>query len=1012
MKSNRLLLFIIVILLSIKNEISNAQKYWQQNVNYKIDVSLDDENHILRASEIMEYQNNSSDTLSYIFIHLWPNAYKNDHTEFSKQQVENGETDFYFSKKIDKGFIDSVSFTVDDLPCNLREYNNMADVAILELPFKLLPGKKINIATPFRVVLPKNVSRGGHDDQSYQITQWYPKPAVYDKDGWHPMPYLNQGEFYSEYGSFDVKITLPKNYVVAATGNLETESEHEFIKSLIDKKNSFQYDKEKKYLLTPETSKEIKTLHFTENNIHDFAWFADKRFLVEKKIIIENKKQINAYSYFLPQNFSLYKNSTDILDKTVSYFSKRIGEYPYKNVSIVDGALLAGGGMEYPTIAIIGKTPNKKTLNTVIIHEVGHNWFYGILGSNERKNPWLDEGINSFYENELVQKLVEDGDVAIEENSNNIVFHINQSENEEQPISSSSEELTAWNYGGIIYAKSALALKYFQSYLGNDLMDDIMQTYFNQWKFKHPNAQDLRKIAEDKSGENLNWFFDELITQNMPIDFKIKKVKKVGNDFYVNIKNKTNFTGPIIVNAVSKNNDVSSIITPQNGISSNIIFENYKDTLKYVELDNSMYQLEKHRTNNKFSLQHFPHNYFHKLKLGASYGIKPYQATFVMPSIGYNYYDKFMLGGIVHNLSLPTSKLQYIFIPMYSFGAKNLVGTGALQYNILPKKSIRKITIGVQGNSFHHNSSDLNVEKDVFLRHIKVAPFAKIYFKQKNLRAKKQDYILAKYYYISNEKYNYKFNAIDNNYKVEKSNTKLINQFFNVSYVHENNRTFNPFSYQGNIEGHNEYIKLSASCNFKFDYFMKNKAFYGRLFAGKFIGFDNGNNFPNRNYFLHTTTTAANDYLYDEVYLGRNENENLFSRQVTSAKEGGFYSRTLLLNQPLGISDNWLTAVNLKSDIPVKLPLNVQLFFNAASFAQASLINPSKNKLLYEGGILLNVMNETFQIQLPLVLSKDFNDYSKQNYPKNRVLNQISFSLNLTPYNFLDSKNILKLIGQ
>ncbi len=1010
MKSNRLLLFFIILFLSFKNSI--AQNYWQQTVNYNIDVTLDDQNHILRASEIMDYQNNSSDTLSYIFIHLWPNAYKNDHTEFSKQQVENGETDFYFSKANDKGFIDSLNFTVDDLPCNLREYNNMADVAMLELPFKLLPGKKIKIATPFRVVLPKNISRGGHDGQSYQITQWYPKPAVYDKEGWHPMPYLNQGEFFSEFGSFNVKITIPKNYVVAATGNLETESEHDFLKLKIEKTNDFKIEKINNYLDIPESSNDVKTITFSENNIHDFAWFADKRFLVEQKIItLENKKQINAYAYFLPQHFNNYKNITSILDKTVTYFSKRIGDYPYKNVSIVDGALLAGGGMEYPTIAIIGKTSNKKTLNTVVIHEVGHNWFYGILGSNERKNPWLDEGINSFYESELVEELLKKGDVPVDENSNNIAFHINQSENEEQAISSSSTELTSWNYGGIIYAKAALALKYFQTYLGNDMMDDIMQTYFNQWKFKHPSTIDLRKIAEEKSGENLNWFFDEIINENAPIDFKIKKVKKVGSDYHVNIKNKTNFTGPIIVNALSENNEIKTYVTPQNGISTNIIFQNNDKPLKYFELDHSLYQLEKNRTNNKFSLQHFPHNYFQKIKIGASYGIKPYHATYFMPSLGYNFYDKFMLGGLIHNLTMPTTKFQYIFIPMYSFGAKSLVGTGAVQYNYLPKNTFRKITIGVKGNSFHNNSSKLNISKAILLRHLKIAPFVKIYFKQKNLRAKKEDYILAKYYNISNEKYNYKFNPIDNNYQVEKSNTKILNQFFNLSYVHENNRTFNPFSYQGNVEAHKEFVKLTANCNFKFDYFMRNKAFYGRLFAGKFIGIDNGISFPNRNYFLHTTTTAANDYLYDEVFIGRNETENLLSRQVSN-REGGFYSRTLLLNQPLGISDNWLAAVNLKSDIPVKLPLNVQLFFNAATFAQANLINPSKNKLLYEGGILLNVMNNAFQIQLPLVLSKDFKNYSDQIYTKNKILNQISFSLNLSPYNFLDPKNMLKLIGQ
>ncbi|KXK41507.1 MAG: Zn-dependent aminopeptidase [Bacteroidetes bacterium OLB11] len=194
-------------------------------------MRLNDQSHILYGFEKINYHNNSNDTLHFLYFHLWPNAYRNDKSAFCEQTVENNQTSFYFSKPEQRGFIDSLNFKVNGESVNKSDFNNNPDIVVLELLNPIPPHAAVEITTPFRVVLPNVFSRLGYQNQTYQISQWYPKPAVYDRLGWHPMPYLDQGEFYSEYGSFTVNITLPENYVVAATGDLQNEKELAFLKN-------------------------------------------------------------------------------------------------------------------------------------------------------------------------------------------------------------------------------------------------------------------------------------------------------------------------------------------------------------------------------------------------------------------------------------------------------------------------------------------------------------------------------------------------------------------------------------------------------------------------------------------------------------------------------------------------------------------------------------------------------------------------------------------------------------
>jgi len=408
------LTFLLPIAILFASSTAFSQNYWQQEVNYKIDVELDDENHMLKAFEEFEYINNSMDGLDTIYMHVWPNAYKNGETALAKQQYgDKKQVLKYGSDKI-KGYIDSLDFKVDGEQVKWEYHPEFIDVCYLVLNKPLQPGKQIIVSTPFRVKIPSgSISRLGHIKQSYQITQWYPKPAVYDENGWNAFPYLNQGEFYSEYGTFDVSITLPDNYVVGATGDLRTDSEISFLNGRA-KTTATNVEKGTNYTEFgdvigrngfPASSATKKTIRYTQKNVHDFAWFADKRFNVLKSQVElpHSGRMVTSWAMYTENEADLWIKASEYLNDAIYYYSLWNGDYPYNNVTAVDGTISAGGGMEYPNVTVIGGSGNDYQLEVVIVHEVGHNWFYGQLGTNERVHGWMDEGMNTLNEVRYIQ---------------------------------------------------------------------------------------------------------------------------------------------------------------------------------------------------------------------------------------------------------------------------------------------------------------------------------------------------------------------------------------------------------------------------------------------------------------------------------------------------------------------------------------------------------------------------------------------------------------------------------
>ena len=924
--------------------------YWQQQVNYTIDVSLNDKAHTLDGFEKIEYINNSPDTLKFIWFHLWPNAYKNDKTAFTDQSLENGSTKFYFSNKENHGYINRLEFKVDNQTATTEDHPHHIDIIKLVLPSPLPPGQKIIITTPFHVKLPYNFSRGGHDGESYQAAQWYPKPAVYDKKGWHPIPYLDQGEFYSEFGNFDVNITLPKNYVVAATGDLQSEEEKNWLLS----RSSFSWEPIKEKIKTkygqtktttqlfPTSSSELKTLRFIQNNVHDFAWFADKRFVVKHDTCqLASGKIIDTYTFYTTPQGAAWQNSLQTVKDAIRTRSEWIGEYPYNVVSAVQGPEGFGGGMEYPTITVISPATNEKLLDFTIAHEVGHNWFYGILGTNERQYPWMDEGINTFYDNRYSKwKYGDEGELkfgaqtfAIKD-AERLLFETKAAVNIDQPINTEGDRFTNMNYDLVAYYKTGAWLELVEKKLGITAFDKAMQEYYRQWQFKHPYPEDLKNVLETVSGQSLDAEFALLDKKGILPGMERKGTK---------------------------------IIFP---FSSKAIISYLKEPSK--------------------------------------------NAVIFSPAIGVNSYDKFMIGGVVTNYKLPASRFQFLVVPLYSTGAKQLNGLGKLNYSFYPARTFKKIDLFLNASMFSMNSFEKDDGDEVSASFQKLVPGARFTLNQKNARSNLNRYIQWKTFLINEESFNISYDSVFmppdtliNQTVTTSSDDRTLHQ---LKLVIENFRVLFPYKAEFNIEHGEDFVRTAFTGNYFFNY-PKQGGLDLRLFAGKFFYLGSktsSKQFETDRYHLNMTgPNGYEDYTYSDYFIGRNKFEKFPSQQIMM-RDGGFKVRTDLYADKVGKTDDWLAAVNLSTTIPsgmnplsllpVKIPLKI--FLDIGTYADAWEKDAELDRFIFDAGLQLSLFANTINIYIPVIYSSIYKDYIQSVLEKKgRFWKTISFSIDISNFN-------------
>ncbi|TPE43888.1 M1 family metallopeptidase [Pontibacter mangrovi] len=506
--------------------------YWQQRADYTIKVELDDQNQAITGSETITYTNNSPDVLSYVWVQLdqnifEPNSMSNlTRTAELQKEMPLRAVEYMTREEFDGGFkIQKVS----DRGGKALKYTINNTMMRIDLPSPLKPKQSVTFSIDWKHNINNQKTLGGRsgyeyfpedDNYLYEMAQWFPRMAVYDDvNGWQHKQFLGSGEFALPFGDYKVSITVPADHVVAGTGVLQNPNQ---VLSDTHQKRWAQAAKSDKpvVIVTQEEAekaeksraKNKKTWVFEADNVRDFAWASSRKFIWDAMNVKVGGKNVLAMSYYPKEGNPLWgQYSTEAVAHTLEVYSKHTIDYPYPVAISVHGPV---GGMEYPMVSFNGYRPEpdgtysdrtKYGLISVIIHEVGHNFFPMIINSDERQWTWMDEGLNTFMQY-LAEQEWERNYPSRRGEPQDIVEYMKSAPNTMVPIMTNSESVL--QFGNNAYGKPATALNILrETVMGRELFDYAFKEYAKRWAFKHPMPADFFRTMEDASGVDLDWFW-------------------------------------------------------------------------------------------------------------------------------------------------------------------------------------------------------------------------------------------------------------------------------------------------------------------------------------------------------------------------------------------------------------------------------------------------------------------------------------------------------------------------
>ncbi|RYZ27978.1 MAG: M1 family peptidase, partial [Chitinophagaceae bacterium] len=496
---------------------------WQQKVKYTMNIDMNVQTNQYKGKQKIDYWNNSPDTLNKVFIHLYWNAFQPGSMmdERSRRQgtvqVQRGNNrvpdwDARVKDRIINLKPEEIGYQkVASIKMNGREQKTKLHETILEvmLDRPILPKSQVSFDMDWEAQVPLQIRRSGRDNPStnvrYTMTQWYPKIAEYDYEGWHPTPYVGR-EFYGVWGDYDVTISIDKNYILGGSGYLQNA-------------NQVGYGYEENGAKVQRPAGEKLVWKFNAPNVHDFAWAADPDFVhLSKKIrpdltlhVLYDKgdRRVAEWDKIIPK-----------MEKIMPFVEKKFGAYAYKQYSWIHGG---DGGMEYPMLTMVSGPGDGVT-----VHEFLHSWFQGMLGTNESLYPWMDEGFTTFAENEALAFLNNKQGFP-HESEYNAYYGLVRSGLEEPMTTHADHYNTNAAYGTESYSKGAVFLAQLGYIVGEQVRDKIMLEYYRQWHFKHPNVNDFIRVAEKVSGVKLDWYKEYWVNSTRTIDYGIDSLWEAGS---------------------------------------------------------------------------------------------------------------------------------------------------------------------------------------------------------------------------------------------------------------------------------------------------------------------------------------------------------------------------------------------------------------------------------------------------------------------------------------------------
>lgn len=510
--------------------------YWQQHVDYKMEVNMDVKTYQYKGKQTLVYTNNSPDTLKRVYFHLFNNAFQpNSPMDARLKSIKDPDGRMVTKAKVgDKEVKESRIATLKPNEIGYLYVNNLKQEGVtlnskrvstileVDLAKPLLPKTSTTFTLDFDGQVPLQIRRSGRNNREgieLSMAQWYPKLAEYDLDGWQADPYIAR-EFHGVWGNFDVKITIDKNYVLGGSGYLQ--NANEIGKGYEDTGITVVYPKKTKTL----------TWHFTAPNVHDFTWAADKDYLHDKLV-----RPDGVTLHFLYQNkpefIQNWKNLQSKTSQLMDIYNKTVGNYPYKQYSVIQGG---DGGMEYAMCTLILGEGTFEGLVGVTAHEMAHSWFQHVLATNEAKHSWMDEGFTTWLENYGMNEIAEKKLANPHEDSYRGYFSLVKS-GKEQPQGTHADRYDENRpYSIQAYSKGNLFLSQLEYIIGKENLHKTLRQYYADYKFSHPTPKDVKHTAEKITGANLDWYLTDWTQTTNTIDYAVKQVTENNNETKVTLE--------------------------------------------------------------------------------------------------------------------------------------------------------------------------------------------------------------------------------------------------------------------------------------------------------------------------------------------------------------------------------------------------------------------------------------------------------------------------------------------
>lgn len=522
----RLQVFFFAAIVSISVISAQNNSYWQQHVDYTMEVDMDVKTYQYNGTQKLVYTNNSPDELDRVFYHLYYNAFQQGSEmdirlqsikDPDKRMMADGKSRISTLSESEMGYLHVESLTQDGQSLSFTEEGT---ILVVDLAKPIPSGGRTTLEMTFKGQVPLQIRRSGRNSSegvALSMSQWYPKLSEYDFEGWHPNPYIAR-EFHGVWGDFDVKITLDKDYTVGGTGYLQNPQEI-----------GHGYE-------APGTKVKTKgktlTWHFKAPNVHDFMWAADPEY-IHDVLEMENGPTLHFFYKNNPEIIENWKKLQPKTAETMQFFSNNIGKYPYEQYSVVQGG---DGGMEYAMSTLITGEREFGSLVGVMVHEMAHSWFQHVLATNESKHEWMDEGFTSFISSLCMNEIMDQEKQNPFEGSYRGYFALVNSGLEMPQSTHADRYTTNFAYGISAYSKGAIFLSQLGYVIGQDKLMETIKKYYEDFKFKHPVPNDIKRTAEKVSGMELDWYLTDWTQTTNTIDYGIKGVAADGEKTKVTLE--------------------------------------------------------------------------------------------------------------------------------------------------------------------------------------------------------------------------------------------------------------------------------------------------------------------------------------------------------------------------------------------------------------------------------------------------------------------------------------------